>query len=69
MRNSALMRRHVNVLLLDFGRVKSDLEAIREISQEEIYGHSYFDYTYHFVFPPTSFLEDDLLMVLRISSV
>lgn len=69
MRNSELMRRHVNVSLLDLGRVKSDLEAIRESSQEEIYGHSYSDYTYHFVFPPPSFLGDDLLMVLRISAV
>lgn len=35
MRNSELMRRRANVSTLDLGRIKSDLEAIREISQEE----------------------------------
>lgn len=61
MRNSDLMRRCANVSMLDLGRIKSDLEAIGEISQEEKDGHSYSDRTYHFVFFPP-FLEDDLLM-------
>lgn len=34
MRNSELMRRRANVSTLDLGRIKSDLEAIGEISQE-----------------------------------
>lgn len=34
MRNSELMRRCANVSTLDLGRMKSDLEAIGEISQE-----------------------------------
>lgn len=34
MRNSELMRRRANVSTLELGRIKSDLEAIREISQE-----------------------------------
>lgn len=35
MRNSELMRRRANVSTLDLGRIKSDLEAIGEISLEE----------------------------------
>lgn len=34
MRNSELMRRRTNVSTLDLGRIKSDLQAIGEISQE-----------------------------------
>lgn len=34
MRNSELMRRRANVSTLDLGRIKSDLQAIGEISQE-----------------------------------
>lgn len=55
MRNSELMRRRANVSTLDLGRIKSDLEAIREISQEEKIGHSFSDCMYHFeFFPPSS---------------
>lgn len=53
MRNSELMRRRANVSTLDLGRIKSDLEAIREISQEEKKnGHSFSDCMYHFVIFP-----------------
>lgn len=61
MRNSELMRRRANVSTLDLGRIKSDLEAMGEISQEEKDGHSFSDCMCHFAFFP-SFLEDDLLM-------
>lgn len=60
MRNSELMRRRANVSTLELGRIKSDLEAIREISQERKNGHSFSDCMYHFTFFP--FLEDDLLI-------
>ena len=53
MRNSELMRRRANVSTLDLGRIKSDLEAIGEISQEGKNGHSFSDCMYHFaLFPP-----------------
>lgn len=52
MRNSELMRRRANVSTLDLGRIKSDLGAIGEISQEEKDGHSFFDCMDHFVCVP-----------------
>lgn len=52
MRNSELMRRRANVSTLDLGRIKSDREAIGEISQEEKDGHSFSDCMYHFAFFP-----------------
>lgn len=61
MRNSELMRRRANVSTLDLGRIKSDLEAIREISQEGKNGRFILRLRVSFrVFPPS--LEDDLLM-------
>ena len=54
MRSSELMRRCANMSILDLGRIKSDWEAIGEISQEEKKGHSHSDCTYHFVFLPPS---------------
>lgn len=55
MRNSELMRRRANVSTLDLGRIKSDREAIGEISQEEKDGHSFSGCMYHFAFfPPSS---------------
>lgn len=55
MRNSELMRRRANVSTLDLGRIKSDQEAIGEISQEEKDGHSFSGCMYHFAFfPPSS---------------
>lgn len=60
MRNSALMRRRANVSTLDLGRIKSDLQAMGEISQEgKTAIHSLA--VYHFSFFPPAF-EDDLLM-------
>lgn len=37
MRKSELMRRRANMSVLDLGRIESDLEAIGEISQKEIW--------------------------------
>lgn len=37
MRKSELMRRRANMSMLDLGRIESDLEAIGEISQKEIW--------------------------------
>lgn len=37
MRTSELMRRRANMSMLDLGRIESDLEAIGEISQKEIW--------------------------------
>lgn len=63
MRNSELMRRRTNVSTLDLGRIKSDLQAIGEISQEgKKNSHSFCACMYHFRFFFSLSFEDDLLM-------
>lgn len=64
MRNCELMRRCANVSMLDLGRIKSDQEAIGEISRKEEGKRWPFIPRLHVPFcipPPPAFLEDDLL--------